>query len=285
MTENQNEPVPSAPTGQSGPPGEVSVPAPVFVPPPARKPVLRRRIAAVTGSLVVAGALVTGVGYTAVTVNDADRAAGAPVWTFPKTTAEDAKAATAKGLAGLLVPYGTDGWTRGPDLGEFGSDAELSGAQATALRKESLADLPRTQRRQLEKEIDRQRVKGMAMRSYLNQEPYVLSENDHIYAVSIVLAQMESRAAVRDLATYQNEFLDALDIFRKGPEVKGHKNAQCFLPPEDDDTDLDTMYCSAYQGDVLVTATADGVKPLDTKGVAMLLAEQLDRIAEPGEAV
>ncbi|MEV1085585.1 hypothetical protein AB0I98_46470 [Streptomyces sp. NPDC050211] len=285
MTEHQsepvqNEPVQSAPAVESGPPGEVSAP------PPAKKPFLRGRIAAVTGSLVVAGALVTGVGYTAVTVKDADRAAGAPVWTFPKTTAGDEKAATAKGLAGLLVPYGTTGsWTRGPDLGEFGSDAELGGAQATALRKEALADLPRTQRRQLEKEIDRQRVKGMAMRSYLNQEPYTHSENLNVYAVSIVLAQMESRAAVRDLATYQNEFLDALDIFRKGPEVKGHKNAHCFLPPEDDDTDLDTMYCSAYQGDVLVTATADGVKPLDTKGVAMLLAEQLDRIAEPGEAV
>ncbi|WP_328362071.1 hypothetical protein OG800_27795 [Streptomyces sp. NBC_00445] len=298
MTEHQNEQpvenepvpselVPSAPAVESGLPVESGPPGELSAPPPAKKPLLRGRIAAVTGSLVVAGALVTGVGYTAVTVNDADRAAGAPVWTFPKTTtAGDDKAATAKGLAGLLVPYGTTGsWTRGPDLGEYGSDAELGGAQATALRKEALADLPRTQRRQLEKEIDRQRVKGMAMRSYLSQEPYSHSENLDVYTVSIVLAQMESRAAVRDLATYQNEFLDALDIFRKGPEVKGHKNAHCFLPPEDDDSDLEAMYCSAYQGDVLVTATADGVKALDTKGVAMLLAEQLDRIAEPGEAV
>ncbi|KOU56761.1 hypothetical protein ADK57_41445 [Streptomyces sp. MMG1533] len=231
------------------------------------------------------GAVVAGVGYTVVTVNDADRDAGAPVWKFPKTTAEDEKAATAKGLAGVLVPYGTDGWTRGPDLGEFGSDAQLSGAQATALRKESLSDLPRTQRKKLEKEIDRQRVTGMAMRSYLSGDADALSENEGTFTVSIVLAQMESRAAVRDMATFQNEFLDALDVFRKGPEIKGHKNAECFLPPADDDTDLDTMYCSAYQGDVLVTATADGVKPLDTKGVAMLLSEQLDRIAEPGEAV
>ncbi|MFE9444753.1 hypothetical protein ACFYO2_38585 [Streptomyces sp. NPDC006602] len=303
MTENQNEPVPRAGTeaasaqlgpvefvqhSESGGPSEpvgfdaYGVPVP---PPPAKKPFLRGRIAAVAGSLVLVGAVVAGVGYTVVTVNDADRDAGAPVWTFPKTTSEDEKAATAKGLAGVLVPYGTDGWTRGPDLGEYGSDAQLSGAQATALRKESLSDLPRSRRKKLEKEIDRQRITGMAMRSYLSSDADPLSENDGTYTVSIVLAQMESQAAVRDIATFQNEFLDALDVFRKGPAIKGHKNAECFLPPKDADEDLDSMYCSAYQGDVLLTATADGVKPLDTKGVAMLLAEQLDRIAEPGEAV
>lgn len=45
------------------------------------------------------------------------------------------------------------------------------------------------------------------------------------------------------------------------------------------------MYCFARQGDVLVTATADGVSPMSTKGAAQLLKKQLDRIAEPGEAV
>jgi hypothetical protein len=247
---------------------------------------LRRRIATVAGSVLVAGAVVAGAGFTVVTVNDADRDAGAAVWQFPKTTA-DKKPSAAKGLAGVLVPYGTDGWTRGPDLGGYGSDAQLSGAEATALRKESLGDLPRTQRKQLEKQIDRQKLTGMAMRSYLSAEVDPLGDNEGTYTVSIVLSQMESTAAVKDISTFQREFLDALDVFRKGPKIKGHKNAECFLPPKDADSDsgLDTMYCSAYQGDVLVTATADGVEPLDSKGVAMLLAEQLDRIAEPGEAV
>lgn len=40
------------------------------------------------------------------------------------------------------MPYRFPAWSRGPDLGEFGSDAELSGRQATALRKESIRDLP-----------------------------------------------------------------------------------------------------------------------------------------------
>ena len=185
----------------------------------------------------------------------------------------------------MLVPYGADGWSRGPDLGEYGSDAELSGAQATALRKESLSDLPRSQRKAAG-EGDRQAAHQGHGDAQLRQHREADAAHETgTYAVSIVLAQLEYQAAVRDQSTFQNEFLDALDIFRKGPEIKGHKNAQCFLPPEDDDSDLDTMYCSAYQGDVLLTATADGVKPLDTKGVAMLLSEQLDRIAEPGESV
>jgi hypothetical protein len=253
--------------------------------PPGRNGALRRRIATVAGALVVAGAVVGGVGFTAVTVDGAERDAGEPVWQFPPSTADEKKAATVQGVAGLLVPYGTDGWSRGPDLGRYGSDAQLSGAQATALRKESLSGLPRTQRRKLEKEIDRQRLTGMAMRSYLSSEASALGANTGTYSVSIVLAQMESKAAVKDISTFQNEFLDALEVFREGPEIKGHKNAQCFLPPKDAETDLDTMFCSAYEGDVLVTATADGVKPLDTKGVALLLREQLDRISEPGEAV
>ncbi|WLW54012.1 hypothetical protein [Streptomyces sp. YU58] len=303
MSEHPNEPreAPEPAVGQIGEAGQVDQvgqvgPVEFTAPatptagspaaaPPGKNPALRRRIATVAGSVLLAGAVVAGVGGTAVVVNAADRDAGDTVWKFPKPTADAGKEPTAEGLAGLLVPYGTDGWVRGPDLGAYGSDAQLSGAQATALRKESLSDLPRTQRKKLEKQIDRQKLTGMAMRSYLSQQPHALDKNDGIYTVSIVLAQMESRAAVKNISTFQQEFLDALDVFRKGPEIKGHKNAECFLPPKDADTDLDSVFCSAYQGDVLVTATADGVKPIDAKGVAMLLSEQLDRISEPGEAV
>ncbi|GAA3794355.1 hypothetical protein [Streptomyces chiangmaiensis] len=255
-------------------------------PSPAKKAVRRGRVAVMAGSVLLAGAVVAGAGFTVVTVRNADHDPGAPVWKLPDDKEKKKKrTATASGLAGMLVPYDTDGWVRGPDLGEFGSDTQLSGAQATALSKESLRDLPRSQRRQLEKQIDRQHITGMAMRSYYNADGSNLSGNEGIFTVSIVLSRMESRAAVRDIWRFESKFLDALDILRDGPTITGHKNAKCFLPPKDADADLDSMYCSAYVGDVLVTATADGVKPLDTKGVAMLLRTQLDRIAEPGEAV
>jgi hypothetical protein len=251
----------------------------------AKKPVRRGRVAAIAGSALLVVAVLGGVGYTVVTVNGADRDAGAPVWKFPKTRAADTKKTTATGLAGALVPYGSDGWGRGPDLGEYGSDAQLSGAEATALRKQSLRELPRTQRKRLEKQIDEQRTKGMAMRSYLSTTETSSVYTDQASTVSIVLAQMEDKAAVRDISRFQNEFLDALGVFRAGPKIEGHKNAECFLPPKDSKEKLDSMYCSAYQGDVLVTLTADSVKPMQTFGVAKLLQEQLDRIKDPGEAV
>lgn len=103
--------------------------------------------------------------------------------------------------------------------------------------------------------------------------------------MSIVLSQMANKATVRNMSRFQSEFMDALDVFRKGPRIEGHKNAKCFLPPKSDDAELEAMYCSAYVGDVLVSATAYAVEPLNTKEVAVLLREQLDRIAEPGEAV
>ncbi|MGI3198585.1 hypothetical protein ACRJ4W_08175 [Streptomyces sp. GLT-R25] len=108
------------------------------VAPDAKKPVRRGRIAALVGAGLLVAAVVAGTGYTVVTVNDADRDSGAPVWDFPREKTDDKQPAAATGLAGLLVPYGEDDWGRGPDLNEYGHDARLSGAQATALRKESL---------------------------------------------------------------------------------------------------------------------------------------------------
>ncbi|MEU1178061.1 hypothetical protein ABZ464_10485 [Streptomyces sp. NPDC005820] len=293
MSEQEYEAAAGAgPVGSVGPVEPVGpelVVAPVEPVDPAARRGRLRRAAAVGGSLVLAGVLVAGVGLTVVTVRDADRDPGAPVWTFPKETPATGRPehgeTSRTGLAAMLVPYGTEGFVRGPDIGEFGADAQLSGERAAALRKEALKDLPRSQRKRLEQRIDKQRITGMAMRSYLSEETSALDVNEGVYSVGITLSQMDNKAAVRDIATFQGEFLDALDVFRKGPEIKGHKNAKCFLPPKDADSDLEGMFCSAYVGEVLVSLTAEAVKPLDTKGVALLLREQLDRIAEPGETV
>ncbi|WP_406170905.1 hypothetical protein [Streptomyces sp. NBC_00996] len=253
-----------------------------------KKPVRRGRIAAIAGSVLLVGAVIGGAGYTVVTVQDADRDAGAPVWKLPKAAKEDAKKAkAASGLAAMLVPYEADGWSRGPDIAEFGSDAALSGGEAAALRKESISDLPRSQRRRLEREIDKQHTKGMVMRSYLSTSNASDSTlyAERAFTVSVELMQMEDKTAVRNMSTFQNEFFDALSIFRSGPKIEGHKNAKCFLPPKDKEEKLDMMICSAYEGNVLVSVTAEAAKPLNTKGVAALLREQLDRIVEPGEAV
>ncbi|MEV0977033.1 hypothetical protein [Streptomyces sp. NPDC049915] len=281
-TENAASPAETSPVGTT-----VDADSSVGTTQSAASPVAKKRrgrLAAVMGSVALAAALIAGVGYTVVTVRDADRHAGAPEWRFPQKEARKKTAAAPKGLAGMLVPYGTESWTPGPDMAEYGADVQLSGAQATALRKESLRALPRSQRQRLEQQIDRQRIKGMAMRSYFSAAPGG-DGDETIYTVRVQLAQMGSQAAVRDMAKFQGAFFDALDVLRDGPAVKGHKNAKCFLSPEDADEEIDYLFCSAYAGDVLVTVTAEGAKPLDTKAVAALLTEQLDRIAGQGEAV
>ncbi|MFC7905687.1 hypothetical protein ACWDRX_15455 [Streptomyces nigra] len=256
--------------------------------PPARKRWSRRRVATIAGTVVAVAAIVAGTGYTVVTVRGADRDAGAPTWKFPSAAADrPAKAPKATGLAAMLVPYGTDSWVRGPDMGEFGSDAQLTGTQAEALRKESLRDLPRSQRRELEKRMDRLRPKGVAMRSYFSEFASGRAGGfvSDIYSVDVVLSQLENRTAVRDVVRTQNSLLGALDIFRKGPAVKGHKDAKCFLAPKDISEGTDEMSCFGYVGDVMVTVAAQGARPLDAKAVAKLMSTQLDRIAEPGKAV
>ncbi|WP_030382486.1 MULTISPECIES: hypothetical protein [unclassified Streptomyces] len=280
--EEPTPPVPDTAPAAVPVPEAVPVPVPETSPTPVARPAGRARVLRIVGAAVLALAVVGGVGYTAVAVDGADRDAGAPDWEFPEGKGDGHKAPAASGLAALLVPYGSDsttGFGRGPDLGEYGADAELSGARATALRKEVLRDLPRSQRRQLERQIDKQHIKGMAMRSYLDRTW------DSAATVSITLVRMD-RSSVRAAAAGQDQLFDALgDVLRAGPRIKGHKDARCYRPPKDTGDDLDMMYCYAPQGDVLVTATVDGVAPLKAEGATQLLKDQLDRIAEPGEAV
>ncbi|MBC2865699.1 hypothetical protein H1R13_11990 [Streptomyces mexicanus] len=250
-----------------------------------------RSTATVAASVLLALATIAGIACTAVTVSGADRDPGAPVWALPKQTDDSGRGdsrgngrkAAASGLAGMLLPYG-DGWGRGPDLAEHGSDAVFTGREVAELRKESLRDLPRSRREQMEREIDRQHVSGMVMRSYLSTDDIAYTYAKNAFTVSVVLTRM-SRAAAKDNARFQSAFMDAFGIFRKGPSIKGHKDAHCFLPPKDAEEDLKSMFCSAYVGEILVTAVADGPASFDTGQAATLLKEQLDRIAEPGEAV
>ncbi|MFB6959612.1 hypothetical protein ACFCYB_21960 [Streptomyces sp. NPDC056309] len=254
----------------------------------APAPSTRRRPAGViVGCVVLLAALVGGTGYTAVAVHNADRDPGEPAWHLPEAAAKSSRP-EATGLRGMLLPYGTSGYGRGPDLGEYGADVELSGEQAAALRKESLRDLPRSQRRLLEKQIDKHHITGMAMRSYVSPEDASLMapmEVEDAFVVEIVLSRMDSRRTVRSVVALQQEFFDAMKVFRAGPRVKGHENARCFLPPASSKERIDFVVCSAYQGDVLVSATAYGPEPLDKRAVARMLGAQLDRIKDPGKAV
>ncbi|MFJ9634114.1 hypothetical protein ACIRU8_41155 [Streptomyces sp. NPDC101175] len=251
----------------------------------APKSVRKGRIATIAGAALLAVAVIGGVGYTVVTVNGADRDAGDAVWTFPKVSSEKATSGKVSTLAAALVPYGPDGWSQGPDIAEYGHDVSFTGAQATALRKDALKELPLKQRKRLENEVDKQHTKGLAMRSYVSTDAQASVYTDKASTVSIVLAQIGDRTAVRNASRFQNELFESLGVFRPGPTINGYKNAECFLSPKDADEKLDTIYCSGYQGEILVTLTAKSARPMQTYAIGRLLQEQLDRIKDPGEAV
>jgi hypothetical protein len=298
VTESSETTAAEAPEGREVTAAEtVAEAGPAVEKPIAEKPVAPRarrggRIAAVAGSVLLACAVVGGVGYTVVTVQDADRDVGSPTWKLPPVRAgADDKAggnkkkegAAASGLSALLLPYFTDGYEPGPDLAEFGPDAEFSGAQATALRKESLKDLPSASRRKLEKLIDMERIKGVAMRSYaIDWSDYNIKDT---ITFGVTLSRQENATAVRRSATAFNDFVAAMDVLRKGPKIEGHPDAQCFLSPKGKSTDVGTALCTAAVGDVLVSVKAAAPDPIDGKFVAKFFAKQLDRIDDPGQAV
>lgn len=230
---------------------------------------------------VLAATLAAGAAYT---VTTATRAEGPT----PAAPTEPTVSATApKDLRSLLLPYGTNGYSRGPDIDEFGSDTVAGGREATALRKEALSGLPRTARRELGKRIDAQRTESVAMRSYVSADLAGDStlHADKVFTIGVELTRMDSDTAVRRAATENAAFLKSMKIFREGPRIEGHDNATCFQPPEDKERKLDTMICSAYAGDILIDATAHGIKPLNADGIARFLRAQLDRVGEPGASV
>lgn len=233
-------------------------------------------------ALLVLGAAGGGVAYTKVTVDGADRTAPTKVWGGPQEKSwEDKVSKEREGrqdnpLSKELLPV-PGRYTLGPDIGAYGNDAYLSSEKALALLRKGAAGLPSDVREQRREFVDELDVQGMAMRSY---EP----EYGWDLVVEIRLTRMNNEGAVKDLSSFQSALADAFAIFEKGPEVDGHKDAKCFLLPRPDNEEagVDEMFCTAYQGDTLVSLTATGPAPLAEEYAAGLLANQLDRLAEGG---
>ncbi|MFC9158850.1 hypothetical protein ACFTT0_28145 [Streptomyces bauhiniae] len=248
----------------------------------ASTPAGPRRTTRVVGAAL---ALVTlaAVGCTAVVVHGADRSPGAPAWRLPQAAKEKKAPEKQSGLRALLLPFGEERYVRGPEVAQFGSDTELTGRQTSDLLRQSLRSLPRSQRLQLERQYEKNPVKGMAVRSYTSTA--WAGEDSHAFTVEMVLSRSD-RSTLRARNRSQQQFIDTMKIFRKGPAIKGHEDhAACFLPPAVDGDKLDSMSCSGYVGDIGVTAWIEGTAPLDLKGAADMMRAQFDRIKEPGEAV
>ncbi|MEU8482172.1 hypothetical protein [Streptomyces sp. NPDC048641] len=265
-------------------PGPTQDPAPVATVPAPVAGSAARRWPAVAVACAVVLAVGAGTGLTVMKVNAADRSAPTKVWAKPK---EQKRAkpgqAKARGLSARLLPV-PKAYQPGPDIDEYGNDKALNGREAAARLKNGARNLPSRQREEQGKAIDKLKLRGLAMRSYQlsGSMGFAADDDKNSLVVEIQLAQMQNRRAGRQLEEFRSEFLRSVGVFPKGPKVKGHSNADCFLAPKDSKGKLEMVVCSAYEDDVLVTTTGYGPKPLDTAEVADLLAQQLDRLTSQG---
>ncbi|MGW7055538.1 hypothetical protein [Streptomyces sp. NPDC054887] len=258
-------------------PGESAQDAPAE--PPKTRSNNRRLLVAISAVLALAAA--AGGGLWAVDrLAQADRTAPTVVWAEPEAPAGGTKSEGAakapEGLAASLLPVPYS-YEPGPDIDKYGNDVSLTRRQAVAVFKEGSRGLPSAQRNKRNKAVDKLELRGIAMRSYRTSDGDLVIETQ--------LARIESAGAGRALADFQSVFANALGIFPKGPRVPGFKNAKCFLMPKDAKSKLDGMFCSAYQGDVLVSTVAYGTKPFQATEVVKMLGEQLDRFKSPGRFV
>ncbi|WP_433571748.1 hypothetical protein [Streptomyces sp. CA-251247] len=231
-------------------------------------------ITAVSGALALA--VVAGLGVLAFDrLGDADRTAPTVVWVNPPQRPEN-PAAEPTGLAAKLppVPYQ---YRLGPDVDGLGNNTVLGRKQAVVKFKEGTRGLTPAQRKARDRAIDKLRLQGLAARSYVSLDQGLI--------VEMSLAQIENAKDGRKLAGFQSEFAEAFGVLRKGPTVPGFKNAKCFLTPKSSETKFDAMFCSAYEGDVLVNVYAYGLRPLGTASATELLRLQLEHLESPGESV
>ncbi|MFB7996843.1 hypothetical protein ACFC4G_28945 [Streptomyces sp. NPDC056002] len=265
-------------------PGPTPDPTPAATVPAPVAGSAARRWPAVAVACAVVLAVGAGAGLTVMKVDAADRSAPTTVWAKPKKQKQAKPGrAEAQGLSARLLPV-PEGYRLGPDIDEYGNDKTLTRGEATARLKKGTRNLPSRQREAQDKAIDKLKFRGLAMRSYqLSGSIGFGSDDNHkSLVVEMQLAQIQNRRAGRQLKEFRSEFLRSVGVFPKGPKVKGHRNADCFLAPKDSKGKLAMVLCSAYEDDVLVTATGYGPRPLNTTEVADLLAQQLDRLTSQG---
>ncbi|MFD5346360.1 hypothetical protein ACFWJY_21965 [Streptomyces anulatus] len=261
----------------TGPTGSAEALAPV--PAPARR--VRRVVLTALPVVLVLGAVGGAAAYTKNTVDTADRTVTTTVLDVEHMPSEDSAGGPARGrhdteLTKLLLPV-PKGYRLGPDIGELGNDSETSGAKAAAAMKEMGRGLAGKDRRELNKYVEKLRIRGIAQRSYTSDA------NDLV--VNVQIMKMRDKRAVRTSYLNRKELLDSFDVFRKGPSIDGHKKATCYRLPKGDKDTLDGITCVAYEGEVSVTVDANGSKPFSPSDVADLVKDQLDHIASPGEYI
>ncbi|MDX3097168.1 hypothetical protein PV703_14930 [Streptomyces sp. ME01-24h] len=241
----------------------------------------RRGLALGIAAALVAVVAGGGIGFAVLKHQKADgRHAGSKAWKAPepKKTAEygtESGGSHYGALGKLLLPVPPT-YLPGPDVDEYGNDAEFTGKQAVAVFEGDLAGLPKKQRDRLHRAVSGLHIQGVGLRTYREMTGQTVLETQ--------IVQMKNKSAARAGTDFFTEFTKALGVFRNGPKIEGHDKARCVLPPKKPGGKLDTMICEATEGDLTIRMSVSGRSPLHKNEAADLFKQQLDRVEDPGEA-
>ncbi|WP_371677438.1 hypothetical protein [Streptomyces sp. NBC_01276] len=229
---------------------------------------------------VAALALVGGGVWASSALADADRTAPTAYWVeaggkLPEVKKPEPVPESA--FSGKLLPV-PSGFAPGPDLAGDGNNFFVSGDKATEGFKEARKGLSNSERKKRDDMLADLKLKGLAGRSYTGDRGLV---------VEIRIMQADPRA-VGAFAEVSKKLLDLIGDDRDAPKVDGFPDAKCSLLAvgEEKQERIDSLYCVAVEGDVMVNFRAYGPKDSFSKSdAATFLKNQLTHLKSPGESV
>jgi hypothetical protein len=258
-------------------------PTPITAPAPAPAPAPRgpgaRGIALLACGALLAVAALGSAAYAA--VHGGGGGGHTAAWQAPRPQRSGSYGSLSGGthygkLTKLLLPVPA-GFVAGPDDGQYGNDAQLDAARATAVLESPYASLPSAERAAMRRGVAAMHVEGLGLRTYQASDGSAVAE--------VVLVQMRNQAAAKAGVAYFHTVTGHNAALRKGPAVHGHTGAYCAVPKKKvSRRRLTAMTCAAAEGDLMVTLSVNGPAPLPTTTYATLLQHQLDRVQDPGEA-
>ncbi|MEU8432521.1 hypothetical protein AB0F18_06335 [Streptomyces sp. NPDC029216] len=240
----------------------------------------RRKKVLLSAAAVAAALLVGGGVWAASALADADRTAPTAYWVeaggkLPE--AEHPAPVPGNDLTSKLLPA-PSGFEPGPDLPGDGNDFYVSGEKAVEGFKEARKGLSGSERKKRDEMLADLKLKGLAGRSYASTG----------MVVEIRLMQADPKA-VGVFADVSKKMLAVIGDDRDAPTVDGYPDAKCTRMSVGDEKKgaVDSFYCVAVQGDVMVNFRAYGPQTagLSKTEATSLLRNQLSRLKSPGESV
>ncbi|WP_411101619.1 hypothetical protein [Streptomyces sp. cmx-4-9] len=252
--------------------------APAPVEPPRRS---RRKALTLVAAGVAAAVLAGGGIWAAAAMEDADRTAPTAYWVpvgERVKTPDDPAEVPANALTGRLLPL-PGGYVYGPDLGADGNNFHLSGEKAVEGFKEARNGLSRSERKKRDDMLAELKLKGLAGRSYAQVSGEMIAE------VRVMQADPQALGSFSEVS---KKLLGLTGDGRDAPKVDGFPDAKCSLLAvgEEKKEKIDSVYCVAVEGDVMVNFRAYGPKPGFAPADAVaFFKNQLSHLKSPGESV